>query len=134
MNTCHATFKLQAISDAKSSRFLKPRKDRDVGEQYSTDFLNDNLLNLQFFPKSSTSRELFLNQRLTVLLWTASRSQLTWTLLKTIQSESSVRLSTHWCMVWFWREIHRGWQSARDVMLRTIQEKFSKELLNISSH
>ena len=100
----------------------------------STDFLNDILLNLQSFPKSSTLRMLFWNQRLTALLWTASQSQRIWTLLKTIQSESSVRLSTHWCMVWFWREIHRGWQSARGVMLRTIHGKFFKELPIISSH
>ena len=87
--------------------FLKPHKDRDVDEQHSTDFLNDILLNFQSFPKSSTLRMLFWNQRLTALLWTASQSQRIWTLLKTIQSESSVRLSTHWCMVWFWREIER---------------------------
>ena len=114
--------------------FLKPHKGRDVDKQRSTYFLNDILLNLQSLPKSSTSRKLFSNQRLTVLLWTASQSQRTWILLRTIQSESSVRLSTLWCMVWFWREIHRGWKIARRVMLRTIHGKFFKESPIISSH
>ena len=114
--------------------FLKPHKGRDVDKQHSTDFVNDILLNLQSFPKSSTLRELFSNQRLTVLLWTASQSQRTWTLLRTIQLESSARLSTLWCMVWFWREIHREWQSARGIMLRTIHGKFFRESPIISSH
>ena len=127
------TSQVQATTD-REVLSLKPLEDRDIDKKHFTDFLNDILLHLQSFPKSSTSRKLFSNQRLTVLLWTASQSQRTWILLRTIQSELSVRLSTLWCMVWFWREIHRGWKSAQGVMLRTIHEKFFKESPIISSH